>query len=173
MAERKRKIDSQRQAILDEVEGWKTKHYEDLTWHVELNNFGAILPSADAQGGRLYARFVEAFKGMDTPFREIEGESGYAHLHSELFFGQTPREFYATVDKAINSSGVSRQEIDKLQHEYYQIMQIYNHQAANRGKESDAALNKGIELQQALYELALPVYVELRVMGYTQYDLTG
>lgn len=111
---------------------------EDEAFCLYFNNFNFNLPF----GGR---RNVLSEKCLDSK----EGN------HK----GNTFRQFYQDVDKAIAQAGIS---LEKLKILPKQIVQL-------SGVDDDLSMAKRRELM----ELILPVYVILREQGYTHYDLVG
>ena len=177
--------DQRRQMVLEEVASWKHKDYGDLSWHVELNSFMANLPSEAARKkygqvkgerpDRIYAYMTTWANLLDTKFDEINSESPGRQLQSQLYLSQTPREFFQVVDAVIaDLPEVTFEEINRL-------AQIKDENSVTIGGErteeeriaNDKKLERAIKAQHELYEYALPVYIELRVLGYSQYDLTG
>lgn len=74
------------------------------------------------------------------------------------YMGKSTREFHADVDRLIEETGISKEEIDRLQNEIYE--------------KKDKSENY-IEPYEKLMEVTLPVFIGLRAMGYTYRDLIG
>lgn len=173
-------IDSRRLTVLKEIENWKLNPKDRFTWHSELNNFSTNLPSDDYdnQGGR-YSASMAINAGIYDVVNEITSLK-YGPLcgyNSQLYLSQTPRQFYTTIDEVIDKlPEISLKNIKKLQHEHFEVAKTIRF-SQNMTSEEEERENKKVDLSmkylKELYEYTLPVYVELRVMGYSQYDLTG
>src|SRR3989338_8341000 len=88
---------------------------------------------------------------MEIPF----GKLRVGKEHSELFTSQTPQQFYDTICDAIARNNIPLQDIQKLQ-------------SSTFGPTIDKVS------EEKLYEKVLPVYVNLRELGYNHRpDLTG
>lgn len=73
--------------------------------------------------------------------------------HSDLYENQTPKQFWETVDKALEAEGISIEDVKQMQ--------------TQLNKESDFALTN------ELIKLTFSAYVRLRALGYNRYDLTA
>ncbi len=102
-----------------------------------FNNFIYNLP-----GSRLRVKLEEL--GVELNIRHQDDHQ----LHSELFRGQTRKQFYGTIDKAIQTTGLNLEEITQLCEE--------------AERTSDAS---------KLHKYIFPVFIRLRAMGYSRYDL--
>lgn len=167
-----------REAILLEIENWKQNLSDGFTWHSELNNFHTYLPSDDYSdsGGRQIGYMALVAGLMDIKNSESHKETLQILHHSRLFLDQTPREYFEEIDKTINGlPGISLMEIKRLQHEHFKFRDIHLSQnmSLEEEKQEMEKIDKSIEILHALYEYCLPVYVELRVKGYSHFDLTG
>lgn len=166
-----------REAVLSEIEGWKKNPHEGYTWHSFLNNFHCYLPSVDYadKGGSNIGYICQNSGLLDTKNYNFH-QGGSARHHSKLFLNQTPREFLEEINRTIdNLPDISLAEIKRLQHMHYKINNIHmslnmSHKEEKRELEK---IDKSMEIIKTLYEYALPVYVELRVKGYSHFDLTG
>src|SRR5690606_9994603 len=96
---------------------------------------------------------------------------------SRLLLGQTPREFLVTIKQAIERCpGVKLEEILRLQtlhYSFYHKLKWYKGMPKDEAAAWEENLKKAIELMDTLYNYILPLYVELRVMGYSHEDLVG
>lgn len=74
-----------------------------------------------------------------------------------------------------NYPEITLEEIDRLQTEHHKYDHLiwYKGMPKNEERKWERELQKGIKAQHALYEYALPVFVELRARGYTTYDLSA
>jgi len=166
-----------RQTVIEETEGWKLSLPEGDTWHGKLNNYHCYLPSdyfAD-KGGRLMAVFANNAGWMDKLNNQTHSPKD-CYGHSELFLSQTPREFFNTIDQTIASlPDVSIDEINRLQRLHYEIPTIYMSQnmSPDEEKAEIEKIAKSMEAIRSLYEYTLSVYIDLRVKGYSHFDLTG
>lgn len=166
-----------REAIFLEIESWKKSPPEGFTWHAKLNNFHSYLPSDDYPdgGGRQIGHKVHVAGLMDI--KNSESHHGVLQLlhHSRLFLDQTPKEFFEEIDKTINSlPEISFMKIKRLQHEHFKFRDIclFQNMSPEEEKREMEKIKKSMEILYTLYEYCLPVYVELRVKGYSHFDLT-
>lgn len=136
-----------REEILREVDAWKTKSPD--RWHIHLANICRNLPGGSrrtlAQNLRLY----------DTP---IASRNDDREVHSSLYWGQTSGKFFTTIDTVLDTLHISIPSIQDL-----------NRQIDLHYSETETAM----VYVRELYNLILPAYIELRVMGYTHHELTG
>ena len=114
--------------------------------HRYLNNFEMWLP------GGANRRFSEQLDHMDRTYREYYAEYGASvedvgSKNSQLRLNQSDRQFYATIDRAIEEEGLPQEEIE----------------AFNR-RELPMTLT---QFRQKI----LPLYIRLRAIGYTREDL--
>jgi hypothetical protein len=101
-----------------------------------LNNFFSYLP-----GG--YHRDIIPEQEFDLSFRKRY--NGERHHHSDFFLSQSPRVFYATIDRVVAECGFDTTQIEAMQE-------------GDRGELNDHTLT---------------VYVQLRLLGYNHHDLTA
>lgn len=154
----------ERQSIMAEIQSWKDSG-QAAGWHSKLNNFILILPTLDFPDGNFH---FCANEDLDTPYCELVSKEN-SPIHSQLFMVRTPRQLLEAVDTAIAISGVSREKILDLRHKKFE-----NGQEERTTKDIDRRnilREESIKLYNELYELALPVYLELRLMGYNHLDL--
>ena len=140
-----------REAVLEEL-AQRKKALGEGGQELLFNNFKSrILDKNHPSGG--YGRHKTIKVGcMDQPMHN-KSESNAA-LHSEKAFITTWRDYYKNIDEIAERLGLQ----DKLQ----ELIDIY------KGR------NTGMTKQQAykaINELLEPVYVELRLMGFSDYDL--
>lgn len=167
-----------KQVIHAEIEAWKSAPDTESTWHVKLNNFHTYLPSDfyAKQGGRLKALPVNLAGLMDVPNGENIIDEHQRLLYSALFLSQTPREFFEAIDQAIASTPeVSLEKICQLQREQYEqpIFPLSQNMSLAERQAVQKIIDAKVKVIEQLYEYVLPVYVTLRVHGYSHYDLTG
>jgi hypothetical protein len=95
--------------------------------------------------------------------------------NSRLLLSQTPREFLAAIKQAIERCpGVELEEILRLQtlrYGFYLKLRWYEGMSKDEKVAWKENLKNTIKLTHTLYEYVLPLYVELRVMGYSHEDL--
>ena len=169
-----------RAEVIAEVENWKKNPPEGYSWYSELNNFHTWLPSDYLpEYDRFNEQAVTQAGWIDTPNHITHRHSSveYAQLNSELYLSQTPRQFMQEIDRTIeNLPNISLNKIKRLNTEHYKIAsKIHAWQGMSHKEEQELTenINKSMEFLKALYEYVLPVYIELRVKGYSHYDLTG
>lgn len=116
-----------------------------------LNNFALRLP-----GGAYRVNFTKADMLNDTyaPTPEEYEESRKSGV-SEKRMKQTHSSFFAEIDKAIQDSGVDPNHLEELR-------QVY---LSKTGQEAWLA-------KEEYLHYSIPVYRQLRLMGYTHADLT-
>ena len=70
---------------------------------------------------------------------------------------------------------MSLDKIKKLQHMHYKNrdIRLYQNMPPEEEEREKRKIDKSMKAIRALYEYALPVYVELRVKGYSHFDITG
>lgn len=131
-----------------------TKAATFLSWDVEyFGNFLAKLPDDNFKLGSMGLEMV-AESNRDRPYAEYRSDG--ARASSQLFKVQTPRQFYATVREVCDS-------LDKTQ-------MIKMLQTLLRGQRD---LDSGLLVREAFSLVVLPVYLQLRELGYKRYpDLT-
>jgi len=168
-----------KEAILSEIESWKNNPPEHLSWHSKLNNFWTYLPmdGYDEQGGRNAGYIVSLCSLMDVKNCKIITSDLGKKLKSSLFLKQTPREFFQNIDRIIeNISEVSLKKIKKLQNRHFKAgkgIRLYKDMPINEEKMMNRKIEKSVKYLKQLYEYTLPIYVGLRLKGYSHYDLTG
>jgi len=168
-----------RQEILAEIEGWKRDAPKGhFTWHAELNNFHAYLPCDDYidKGGRQKWLMASAAGLMDVKNSESHRGTPQILYYSNLYLSQTQREFFEEIDRTIESTpGVFLAEIKKFSHAHYLVSDIFLRQKMLPEEEERELkkIEKSMKILKKLYEYALPAYIELRVKGYSHFDLTG
>jgi len=166
-----------RKAVLSEIEEWKKNPPEGYSWHSKLNNFHAYLPSDDfVDYGRAIGYFAVISGLLDV--KNCDSHTGDARDgHSELFLSQTPRQFFEEIDKTIDEiPEVSLEKIKSLQHEHYEVskdIHLYQGMPPEEEVRQQKKIEEAMKFIRALCEYTLPVYVELRVKGYSHFDLTG
>ena len=165
------------QAIVAETEDWKTNPDEGSTWHGKFNNYHCYLPSDyySDEGGRQMGLFVNRAGMLDKVNSETHSEENPYH-HSELFMSQTPRELFAAIDQAVaDQPDVSLDEINRLQRKHYEIpsIRMYQNMPPEEERLENEKIDRSMDVLRELYEYTLPVYIDLRVMGYSHFDLTG
>ncbi len=134
-----------------EIGEWKKRNKED-DWHGFLNNFWCNLPDPAYSEGCRYAMLVQELGWMDKLNKDVIDPKSDSH-QSQLYLNRTPRQFFQDVELAIQESGISKSELERLQrlnHEDFMGRHIYK-----------------------LYDLVLPIYKILREKGYNHHDLAG
>lgn len=131
-------VEAEMQAFADK-EPDKSLH-DQLMWGVGagtyFNNFDSRLPGGFLRDMMVRSSFMDD-KGEPDPPR------------SDLRNSQTPREFFAVIDKSIEDEGLDPNEIERL------VKGIRN----------------SPEVPIALSKYVFPVYVRLRAIGYSHFDL--
>jgi hypothetical protein len=159
-------IEERRARISAEVE--RMREGEGLNF---LNNFFRIFVDEEEQDLLESVRIQVKKYGMSDQKisevyikRNIRRENAYM---SEIKWNQTYREFFQTVDDAATNLNVPIQQVRSLirqeQADRITILEMLtqSHDFTNR-----------IALKMQINELILPVYIELRSMGYTHNDLS-
>jgi|GEM_PF-4224942 len=113
-----------------------------------VNNFFGSMP-----GG--YKRRLAEAAGMMN--RDRVDHSNGDTQHSKEFSGYSFADFFEDIDGAIERSGIDQEELTRLQATYAEFA---------GGPNESAAL-------EALCSFIIPVYRELRIMGYSHYDMWG
>lgn len=115
-----------------------------------LNNFRGNLP------GGFLRELIERHDWLDSPARE--DTSRITPRTSERIQTVTWHQFFGDVDQAIPDSGTSKEELDHLKAMY---------DSAQTTLEADSAVAYR-DYTQAI----IPVYRQLRIVGYSHEDLT-
>lgn len=116
-----------------------------------FNNFSLRLPSNHERIGD--SRRILDTKDADVPYRSgmsKDSQDGIWHPSTKKL-DQTPRQFFATIDQAIEKEGINMDELARL------------------NSESD----HGVIHPYDFYKFTLPVYVRLVALGYNAFDLTA
>jgi len=174
--------EARRQEVLAEIEDWRAKNKKtDRPWQSELANFHLLLPDPESSSGSFMTDQYESMGFLDRPHGEFITNPEERSLHSELFLGQTPRELFQTIDNVIKDiSSVSLVEILKLVREERAYGNTLNESSTsfvemddNHELELEAAFERSIIKLNELNMYVMPIYIVLRVKGYTHYDLTS
>jgi hypothetical protein len=118
--------------------------------HGFVNNFMGHLP------GGFYRSIIERNSWLDNP--AIEDDSHVRPGTSERIRTVTWRQFFNDVDQAIPDSGASREEIVRLK-------AVYDDAARTASAAVSAAAHKNY------IQATIPVYRQLRIIGYSHEDL--
>ena len=132
-----------------------------------LNNFYSNLPNERIQPGGGDRRNIAIKTGvMDMKYGDFLNEEGETKKKyaSDLRLSQTPREFYATIDKALLDTHVAMSTLLDLQATFHEMATAGPHY-------SEKQMTKMIAIQNQISEMILQAYIELRVIGYTHNDL--
>lgn len=134
-----------------------------------FSNFRTNLPCSDFQPGNGYHRKIcVECELLDIKIKEFEhGRPRDRETESELYWEQTPRQFFQAIDNVIKTTGIPMKEVLDLQH------QIFVSLDNPKILPTKAGLNIALGAYGKLIELTTPVYIELRVMGYTHVDLVA
>jgi len=120
----------------------------------DSNNFYSKILDRNYQNGGYARSVVTQIKAMDkTMHNKADSFAGY---YGEKSFVVTNKVFFETIDGIMARLG--------LQEEFQRLWDIYMGRSV--GMEQEEALNK-------LTELLEPVYIELRMMGFSHQDLIG
>ncbi len=116
-----------------------------------LNNFDGNLP------GRYRLRLREQVGLLDElPSADEQAVA----LHSERFMSETFREFASAADRAIDAAAVDRGELERLR-------------AGLDDAHTQNETSVLAEAHEAYCRFVLPVYRQLRIEGYSHYDLSS
>jgi hypothetical protein len=162
-------VEQRREEVLAEIETWKKEAPEGSHWIEKLSNFIHNLPNSGTKTGSMKTDFLSSWgKSLDVPYSEFNKNKDDQEAHSDLFLKQTPREFLASFHEALkNIPQMSTSEIDRL-------IEIRQKSLTSPQKvPSEKVSQKSRHALKYLYEYTLPLYVELRVMGYSHDDLTA
>ncbi len=163
MAEKIQTEEEHRASMRAEMDHMREEKGEKWYWY--LNNFWCRLGHEGSPGGGYYRGLS---KDRDTLGKTIREQIPLGHeayeeemrYHSELRKDQTDAEFYGVIDREIKKLGISEERIKTL------LDAIRGGGGGAPTRERDAAIRE-------LYELLLPAYVELRVLGYSHQELTS
>ena len=133
---------------------------------VDLNNFYCLFFPTDHHTLANGRDLIIGYAGnMDSPIHSGHSEfqtEGY----SQVFLYQTPRQFFELVDRITGEQHIDMEHKNVLLAEYFQKSQ------------GDVARKKDVEntrrqgaIVDELNEMLLPVYIELRILGYNDTDL--
>jgi hypothetical protein len=149
--EQEQSLEQQKQAIIDELKQRMVDY--KMTEAQVLNNFflwyGRGLGSKRAD--------IKSLGLEDTTekqWRESKGRSKHEFM-SELRYEQTPKDFIAALDDTFSTHLTEEQ-----QKELKEILAKYYEEGALHAVD-----------RQKIHDLLLPLYVALRLKGYTYYDL--
>jgi len=108
-----------------------------------LNNFHLKLPDNNDKSG-----YGSWYRELSSKRWDIKNNEYLRDVrtYSELYLSQSPKEFYGAVDLAVDECGISRDEITTML------------EGSNEGRPK---------------EIALPIFIKLREMGYKKVDLAG
>lgn len=113
-----------------------------------INNFTENLD------GGMYRAQMEQLAWMDRTMTDSRYPAGSKNTpHSELAYTRTWSQFFADVDQAVAESGVATAELARLQ-----VLA------------DQPSLEQG-DAQEAHSRHTLPVYRQLRILGYSSFDL--
>ncbi len=121
-----------------------------------FNNFELLFPLSEKVGGELldYRRAIKTGHKEEQKIAQ-DMSSGERNKHNSKFLYRTWKDFFVDVDKAVEESGLSLEEIQKMRD----------------AKWSEKDSKKREDLNYRLAVELIPVYVRLREMGYERYDL--
>jgi hypothetical protein len=142
-----------KQAALDEIKEAKEKKGKDWTWL--LNNFHLYLPN-EKSGKGYYEQSSADLDWLDKKPSEYDAEA--QDDYSAIRYDQTDRDFFKTIDEVIDRLQIDRRKLQSLMD---LLSEPYNDNPDRWGQAFDE-----------LIELYIPVYAELRSMGYDNRDLT-
>ncbi len=149
--------DQMRLAIEQELEeGFRRK--EDY-----LANFRGKLPCSDELSSPMdYRKVVEPV--WDKPWGEIIKDEADKKGHSELYLGQTPRQFYQAFDVALGDDlPVARGKWEELKRSLVTLPKS-REEIIPRSERQD-------RIREELNEILKPAFVKLKMQGYTTLDL--
>lgn len=142
-----------RETVKIEMSDYQNQYGEQWLFHY-FNNFTLKLPYDEQHPPFANARRIFPQSKWDTPVGEIFGDEEDS---SPLLKSQTFRQFCENIDQAIIDSGVSIDEVKRLQG------LVTQSQGEDRTKHRDE-----------LMTLLIPAYIGLRERGYSHYpDLTS
>lgn len=160
-----------REKVLAEIEGWRQ---EGDGWMHHLANFYLMLPCKLYGKGSWLAE--SSSEKMDVKYTDFVAEANRP-FHSLLFLDNTPRKLLQTIWQTIEETdGVSLEKVEELTSVYVGLQREFNElNKVNEKKGVKQKENKKLlrEAMVELYEYVLPVYVALRVMGYSEVDLSA
>lgn len=149
-----------RRQVKREIADWQANPPKGSTWHQRLNNFHCYFPCERFKEGSYHAWLVSLSDALDVQNGEFfrQESKNKNSLNSSLYMSQTPREFLNSINTAISKNpNIDITNINRLIMLYYQTNDI----------------QESMRYLRELYDYLLPVYIELRAMGYSHYDLTG
>lgn len=163
--------------VLSEIEEWKNNPPNGETLLRRLNNFHTCLPNVDCSDRSGGSRRRMALDGglIDIINGKSHRSAQEILLHSELYMGQTPREFFGEIDRTIAClPGISLARIIELQQRIEEYKDINFSRPMTPAEEAQVyeKIDRLMEARTALFEYCLPVYIELRIKGYSHFDLT-
>jgi hypothetical protein len=138
-----------------------------------LNNFHCNLPYGDIISRESRRQHCEIYSVMDLLVGDHMGKYGITQNDenfSDLLWSQTYRRFFQNIDECMEKLGIPLELILGLLRERHEHLQSTTWQQ-KRDKEHDYSVD--IEILDRLDQILLPVYIELRVMGYSDTDLTS
>jgi hypothetical protein len=138
---------------------------------VYLNNFHCRLANPRYSAGSAGAYWATLAGRLDTPHVELHTKG-----FSDLMNRKTPREFYREVDEvARNTPGVDYAKILKMQADHFDLTMEMGAWSREMSKEEekvyDRLLKKAIKSMDRLQKYVLPIYIELRMRGFSRLDL--
>lgn len=155
-------VEVRRKKVLDEI----AINRELNNGNVDLNNFYCYFfpPQYDyLSNARL---LLVSFAGnVDKPIYENRSQRDMRN-YSSLFIHQTPQQFFAELDRIALEQNIDLGQIHTLLAEMFQLTQrgLYK-------KENTKKLQRHISIVNQLHKMLLPVYTELRILGYNDTDL--
>lgn len=154
MLNEQKELEKRRQAIVFELGQRKAEAARKNT-NFDLNNLRGKLPGGTTRWVVNFAKLTD--KPMHERGQDYEGEV------SELSFDTTNREFFTTIDEIIQHlESEGKISLDRLQ----QLIKIIAD--AQEGK---VIPKTGRQANKELEEALEPLYVELRLKGFSHYDL--
>lgn len=116
--------------------------------------FGYINNFTENLSGGMYRSQVEEIGWMDRVMADSRYQAGSEEaLNSARAYATTWRQFFADVDRAVVESGIDTVELECLQ-----------------ALADQPSLERG-QVQEAHSRYALPIYRQLRILGYSHFDL--
>lgn len=180
--------DQTKKKVMTEIEEYKKTLPQGQTWHIYLNNFMRNLPNrAFTEGSETAHRAKKRGKenitigqmedDMDRHFGDPPGKSRDYAVHSERYYSKTAKQLLDDVFLAIkNTPEVSLDRIYELQEVQNEASDEYMKLFKGNDLDGPAGEENRIKMIKAnndLYDYTLPVYIELRVMGYMRADFTA
>lgn len=137
------------QIVREEIERSKNVHGED----------DCVNPWYNHYFNNFYLKFFPLERTCCRSFWDVPLKVSLPNLKecSKLYYGQSPHEFYETIDRTVEETGISLDEVTCL--------------VKRRPEDEDVvAFNRW---HKKFCDLILPAYIRLREIGYNQQDLTG